>query len=122
MADPQTNMMSQHGNPNISNLNLQHVLDNQMAPNPTYVQTMYHTNDTVINIQLLYNPSAPMEPKLWNGSFHPISLHDLMEHLVSDSKNIKDSLNFIAKYISNKQIDSSKFNDLEDFHSMGKAV
>ena len=115
-------MMSQHGNPNISNLNLQHVLDNQMAPNPTYVQTMYHTNDTVINIQLLYNPSAPMEPKLWNGSFHPISLHDLMEHLVSDSKNIKDSLNFIAKYISNKQVDSSESNNLEDFHSMGEAV
>ena len=93
-----------------------------MAPNLIHVQTMHHTNDTVINIQLLYNPSAPMESELWDGSFHPISLHDLMEHLVSDSKNIKDSLNFIAKYISNKQVDSSKSNNLEDFHSMGKAV
>ena len=44
VADPQTNMMSQHGNPNISNLNPQHVLDNQMAPNPTYVQIMHHTH------------------------------------------------------------------------------
>ena len=45
-----------------------------------------------------------------------------MEHLVLDSKNIKDFLNFIAKYISNKQVDSSKSNNLEDFHGMGKAV
>jgi len=58
---------------------------------------MYHTDDTVINIQLPYDPSAPTEPKLWDGSFHPISLHSSMEHLALDSKNIKDSLNFMAK-------------------------
>ena len=114
--------MSQHGNPNVSNLNLQCVLDDQMASNPTCVQTIHHTDDMVINIQLLYDLSTPTESELWDESFHPISLHDSMEHLASDSKNIKDSLNFIAKYISNKQIDSSKFNDLEDFHGMGKAV
>ena len=121
-ADPQTNMMSQHGNPNISNLNPQCVLNDQMAPNPTCVQTTHHADDTVINIQLPYDPSAPMEPKLWNGSFHPISLHSSMEHLVLDSKNIQDSLNFMAKYISNKQVDSSKSNNLEDFHGIDKAV
>jgi len=93
-----------------------------MAPNSTYIQTMYHTDDIVINIQLPYDPSAPTEPKLWNGSFYSISLHSSMEHLVSDSKNIKDFLNFMAKYISNKQVDSSKFNNLEDFHGIGKAV
>ena len=36
-ADPQTNMMSQCGNSNISNLNPQHVLNNQMAPNSIHV-------------------------------------------------------------------------------------
>ena len=122
VADPQTNIMSQHDNPNVSNLNPQHVLNNQMAPNPICVQTMHHTDDMVINIQLLYDPSTLTEPKLWNGSFHPISLHGLIEHLALDLKNIKDSLNFIAKYISNKQVDSSKSNNLEDFHSMGEAV
>ena len=45
-----------------------------------------------------------------------------MEYLVLDSKNIKDSLNFIAKYISNKQVDLSKSNNLEDFHNIGKVV
>jgi len=93
-----------------------------MAPNPTHVQTTHHADDMVINIQLLYNPSAPIKPKLWNGSFHSISLHSSMEHLMLDLKNIKDFLNFMAKYISNKHVDSSKSNDLEDFHSMGKAV
>ena len=122
VADPQTNIMSQHDNPNVSNLNPQHVLNNQMASNPICVQTMHYTNDHVINIQLLYDPNTLTEPKLWNRSFHPISLHGLIEHLASDLKNIKDSLNFMAKYISNKQVDSSKSNDLEDFHGMGEAV
>ena len=95
---------------------------------PPHGQTMHtaldspHVEDMVININLLYDPNAPMEPKLWNRNFHPISLHSLMEHLASDSKNIKDSLNFIAKYISNKQVDSSKSNDLEDFYGIGKAI
>jgi len=83
---------------------------------------MHYADDMVINIQLLYNPSTSTEPKLWYGSFHPISLHSLIEYLVSDSNNIKDSLNFIAKYISNKQVDSSKSNDLEDFHGISKTV
>jgi len=122
VADPQTNMMSQCGNSNVSNLNPQCVLDNQMAPNPTHVQTMHHADDMVINIQLPYNSSTPMKSELWDGSFYPISLHSLIKHLVSDLKNIKDFLNFMAKYISNKQVDSSKSNDLEDFYGMGKVV
>jgi len=55
--------------------------------------------DEVINIQLPYNHQAPMEPELWSGSFHPISLHGSIEHFASDTKNIKVSLNFLAKYI-----------------------
>ena len=81
-----------------------------------------YVEDMVININLPYDPNAPMEPELWDGNFHPISLHGSMEHLVSDSKNIKDSLNFIAKYISNKQVNSSKSNDLEDFHGIDEAI
>jgi len=76
----------------------------------------------IINIQLLYDSSIPIEPELWDRSFHSISLHSSMKHLALDSKNIKDSLNFMAKYISNKQVDSSKSNDLKDFHGMGEAV
>jgi len=60
-------------------------------------------DDAVINIPLLYDSNAPTEPNLWDGSFHPISLHSSMEHLALDAKNIKDLLNFMAKYISNKQ-------------------
>ena len=32
------------------------------------------------------------------------------------------SLNFMARYISNKQVDSLKSNDLEDFNSISKAI
>jgi len=65
---------------------------------------------------------APAEPELWDGSFHPISLHGSMEHLASDTKNINDSLNFMTKYISNKQIDSLKTNEVGEFNGIGKAI
>ena len=63
-ADLQINIMSQCSNPNISDLNPQYVLDDQIVPNLIYVQTMHYTDNIVINIQLLYNSSTPMEPKL----------------------------------------------------------
>ena len=65
---------------------------------PLHVQ---HEED-VINIQLPYNPQAPTEPNLWSGSFHPISLYGSIEYFTSDSKNIKTTLNFLAKYIQGK--------------------
>ena len=58
--------------------------------------------DDIINIQLPYDPQAPTEPDLWSGSFHPISLHSFIEHFASNAKNIKVSLNFLAKYIQGK--------------------
>ena len=85
---------------------------------PTHAQN----EKEVINIQLPYDPQAPTEPELWSGSFHSISLHSLIEHLTSDSKNIKVSLNYIAKYIKNKQVNSNKVNDLIDFDSMDDAI
>ena len=81
-----------------------------------------HSNGTTINIQLLYDPNASMEPELWNGCFYPIFLHRSIKHIVLDAKNIKDLLNFMAKYITNKQGDSSKINNLKDFIGIGKAV
>ena len=76
-----------------------------------------HTShkESIINIQLSYNPQAPTEPELQCGSFYPISLHGLIKHFASDAKNIKVTLDFIVKYITNKQISSSKVNDLNDF-------
>ena len=74
--------------------------------------TTHSTHEkSVINIQLL-----------WSGSFHSISLHGSIEHFTLDSKNIKDSLNFMAKYISNKQVNNSKANELNDFDGMGNAI
>ena len=43
-----------------------------------------------------------MEPELWDGNFYPISFYGSIEHIVLDFKNIRDSLNFMARYISNK--------------------
>jgi len=78
--------------------------------------------DNIINVQLPYNPQAPTEPELWSGSFHPVSLHGSIEHFTSDAKNIKVSLNFLAKYIQGKQVDGNKANDLGDLDGMGDAI
>ena len=42
--------------------------------------------------------------------------------MASDAKNIKDSLNFIAKYISNKKIESLKSNNIKDLKDIGEAI
>jgi len=81
-----------------------------------------HVDDDDINIQLLYNSNVPMESELWNKSFYPISLYRSLKYLVSDAKNIKDSLNSVARYISNKKIDPKCSNNIQDFKSIGEAV
>ena len=81
-----------------------------------------HINDCVINISLSYDPNTLLEPNLWDGSFHLIFLHRSIEHLTSDAKNIRDSLNFVAKYILNKQVDLARSNDLNDFKDIREAV
>jgi len=60
-------------------------------------------DDNVINIQLPYDPNLPTEPELWSGNFHLISLHGSIEQIASDTKSIKDLLNFIARYISKQK-------------------
>ena len=78
--------------------------------------------DVIINVQLPYDPQAPTEPELWSGSFHPISFHGSVEHLALDAKNIKVTLNFLAKYIQGKQVDGNKVNSIDDFDGMGDSI
>ena len=63
-----------------------------------------------------------MEPDLWSGNFHPISLHRSIKQIALDTKNIKDSLNFIVRYISNKKVNPKTANDFKDFDGIGDAV
>jgi len=90
------------------------------SEHPNIIST--YVDDAVINIQLQYDLNTPIEPNLWDGSFHPISLHSSIEHIASDSKNIKDLLNFMAKYIAKKQVNLAKSDDLEDFKGIGEVI
>jgi len=93
-----------------------------MPNNRTRSQTYGDDDDNVINIQLPYNPNVSTEPDLWSGSFHPISLHGSMEQIALDAKNIKDSLNFMAKYIANKKVNPKLANEFKDMDGIGDAV
>ena len=79
-------------------------------------------NQQVIMRPLPVHNKAPTEPELWSGSLHPISLYSSIKHFALDSKNIKVSLNFLAKYIKNKQVNSNMVNNLADFNGMGDAI
>ena len=108
-------------------LRLGKVADSENNIRPTGVNneaTLTNGNheDDIINVQLPYNPQAPTELELWSGSFHPISLHSSIEHFASDAKNVKVTLNFLAKYIQGKQVNRNKVNDLEDFDGMGDSI
>jgi len=88
----------------------------------THGQVPHDDDDNVINIQLSYDPNVPTEPKLWSGNFHSISLHSSIEQIALDIKSIKDSLNFMARYISNKKVNPKTANDLKDFDGIGDVV
>jgi len=79
-------------------------------------------DDDIINIQLSYDPNTPMEPDLWSGNFHPISFHGSIGQIALDTKNIKDLLNFMVKYISNKKVNPKSANEFKDFDSIGNTV
>jgi len=94
------------------------------TPNEPTPCTTASSNDdnNVINIQLPYDPNAPTDPELWSGNFHLISLHGSIEHIALNTKCIKDSLNFMAKYISNKKVNPKIANNLKDFDGIGNSV
>ena len=79
--------------------------------------SQHHANmsqsDDVINISILYDPNQPTESEYWDGIFHSVFLYGLLEHLLSDVKNIKESL-IQTKYIENRKIDTSKFNNVAE--------
>jgi len=93
-----------------------------MGRNSKTTPTHASNEESVINVQLPYNPNALTEPELWSGSFHPISLHGSIKQITSDVKNIKVTLDFMVKYIANKQVNSSHANDLKEFDGMGDAI
>ena len=115
-----TNTRPQDGTNKASSSQVNH---GDCVPNDrTRSQTHGDDDNNVINIQLPYDPNAPTEPDLWSGNFHPISLHGSIGQIALDAKNIKDSLNFMAKYITNKKVNPKSANELKDMDSIGDAV
>ena len=109
----QKNQVSKVTN-NTNNTLQQHILNKVLASNTI-------SNNSVFNIQLSYNINQALDPNEWNGDFYTISLHGFMKYLVSNIKNIKDSLHRMEKYIQGKVIDGNP-NNIKDLESVGKAV
>ena len=73
---------------------------------------------TILN----YDSNQALDPESWDGNFHAVSLHGSIEHLASDTLNIKELLLRMRKYITGKSIDSTKANNVKDLMGMGKAL
>jgi len=119
-AETTTNTRSQGGINEASSI--QGIHGGHVPNDRTRGQAPGDDDDNIINIQLPYNPNIPTEPDLWSGNFHPISLHVSIKQIALDTKNIKDSLNFMARYISNKKVNPKTANDFKDFEDIGDAV
>ena len=63
-----------------------------------------------------------IEYDFWDSNFHSISLYNTLEYLSSNSKNIKELLQHMTKYIKNKSINYSKTNDIPDLSSVGEVA
>ena len=57
--------------------------------NPALIQP---AGCNMFNVQLNYNYNQALDPELWDGNFYVVSLRRSMEHLASDTQNIKKSL------------------------------
>ena len=119
-AETTNNTRSQGGNNEAPSIQVNH--GGHVPTDRTCGQAPCDVDDNVINIQLPYDLNAPMEPDLWSGDFHSISLHGSVEQITSDMKNIKQSLNFMVRYISNKKVNLKSSNDLNDFDGIGDMV
>ena len=93
----------------------------QHVPSEDPASSLTSGNST-FNIQLNYDINQTLDPEKWNSNFYAISLHGFMEYLVSDIKNIKNSLHRMEKYIKGKSINNSNPNNVKDLKGMGKAV
>ena len=120
VAETTNNTRLQSGNNEASTTLTNH--GNHISLNNVQAQSPCVDDNNGINIQLPYNPNSPTEPDLWSGNFQSISLHGSVEHIALDLKNIKQSLNFMAKYISNKKVNPKSSNNLEDFNGISNAV
>ena len=80
------------------------------------------SENNVVNVQLNYDINQALDLESWDSDFHAISLHRFIEHLVSDIKNIKESLIRMCKYILGKFINGDKANDVKDLEGIGKAA
>ena len=76
----------------------------------------------MVIIQLNYDINQALKPESWDGEFHAISLHGSIEHLVSNVKNIKNSLSRMHKYILGKTINNDKANDVKDLEGISKVA
>ena len=115
-------MRLQGGNLEATISNPEHVLNMNQSKCPLHSTASQTDDNNVINIQLPYDLNAPTELDLWSSNFHPISLHGSIKQIASNTKNIKNSLNFMARYISNKKVNPSKTNDLSDFDGIGDSI
>jgi len=120
VAETTNNTRLQSGNNKASTTLTNH--GNHISSDNVQAQSPRINDDNVINIQLPYDSNSPTEPNLWSGNFQSISLYGSVEHIALDLKNIKQSLNFMAKYISNKKVNPKLSNDLEDFNGIGDMV
>ena len=75
----------------------------------------------MFNIQLNHDINQALDPGSWDSEFHAVSLYGPMEHLASNVKNIKESLQWMGSYIKAKSV-STNPNNVKDLEGISKEL
>ena len=78
-------------------------------------------NNNMFNINLNYDINQALDPEEYNSEFHATLLYGVMKYVMSDIKNIKDSLHRIGKYIRGKVINDNP-NNCKNLEGVGKEL
>jgi len=115
-------MRPQNRNNKATLINLEHAGNVNQGERQQHDVAPNGDDDNIINIQLPYDPNSPTEPELWSSNFHLISLHRFIKQITLNTKSIKNLLNFMAKYISNKRVNFRNTNELSDFDGIRNSI
>ena len=90
-----------------------------LIEDPTLNQTV---SCNMFNIQLNYDLNQALDLESWDGNFYVMSLYKSMEHIISDAKNIKDSLFRKWRYILGNSVKDTKINDVKNLEGISKVI
>ena len=124
-------IQAKQGISNSPKTELQHINNEALTPNN--IPSPWGESETInipdmclqqkfYAVLLPYNVNQLVEPNVWDGEVHSVSIFNTMEFLEIDSKNMFTSLLCIANYIRSNKIKKEKANNIPELKNFGEVI